>query len=137
MRTIFSILLLIGCSGGGPVAETRMELSTAGLGGSSVGSVMVLVLSGAHATCDAALAPPSPLDDADLQVVQHALFAVDGTAKHLSIPADEELVFYAEAFASSDGSGTRIGRGCAEAKLSAGESAGVPITLTATHDGGS
>jgi hypothetical protein len=132
MRLACLTLALFGCSGGGPVAETRMELSTAGgLGASSVGSVMVLVLTGAHASCDAALAPPSPLDDADLQVVQHALFTVDGTAKHLSIPAGEELVFYAEAFASSDGSGARIGRGCAEAKLSAGESAGVPITLTA------
>jgi len=134
MRAACLTVMLLGCGGGVPLAETRMELSTADLGGQSIGSVMVLVLGGAHASCDAALAPPTPLDDADLQVIEHALFTIDGTAKHLSIPAGEELVFYAEAFASSDGSGARLGRGCAEAKLSAGESAGVPITLTS--DGG-
>jgi hypothetical protein len=120
---------LLGCSGELPVAETSMSLGTAGLSPSDLGSVMVLVLG--NGTCARALLPPSPLDDPELEVLRHALFTVDGAAKHLSIPAERKLVFYVEAYRSADGSGPRLGRGCAEATLQSGSSTGVSITISA------
>ena len=132
MRALALAAFLIGCGAAEPIAETRMELHTAsGLGAADVGSVMVLVLDGAKATCTRALEPASPLDDPELAVVRHALFTVDGSAKHLSIPAGRHLVFYAEAYRSTDGQPPRTGRGCAEATLKEGSSTGVSITLVA------
>lgn len=131
-RAALLALLVAGCGADdGPVASARMALGTAGgLGASSVGSVLVLVLGGAHASCAEALGPASPLDDPDLDVLRHALFTVDGTAKHLSIPAGRPLVFYAEAYASSDGTPPVVGHGCAEATVAAGASAPIAITLS-------
>ncbi len=135
MRSIFlsfllSFLLSGGCGAQAPVAETSMALGTGdGLQPSDVGSVLVLVLG--DATCARALQPVSPLDDPELEVLSHALFTADGAAKHLSLPADRQLVFYVEAYRSMDGSGAHIGRGCAEATLTAGKSSGVSITITA------
>jgi hypothetical protein len=97
-----------------------------------VQSVEVLVLGGDAATCARALRPASPLDDSELMVIRHALFAVDGSAKHLSgVPAGQHLVFYAEAFKTPDGQRPYVGRGCAESELHAGAAEGVAITLTA------
>ena len=39
----------------------------------------------------------TPLDDAGLVLVAHTLFTIDGTPKHLAIPAHKPLDFYAEA----------------------------------------
>jgi hypothetical protein len=109
-----------------------MSLHTAGsLGMGDVGSVVLLVLEGDKASCKRALEPASPLDDPELDVVRHALFTVDGAAKHLSLPADRPLVFYVEAYRSADGSGNRVGRGCSEATLDAGKSSGVSIVISA------
>jgi hypothetical protein len=132
MMRALVFMLLCGCGVEAPVAETSMSLGTGdGLSPSDVGSVMVLVLG--NATCARTLQPPSPLDDPDVQVVAHALFTADGAAKHLSLPADRPLAFYVEAYRSADGSGARIGRGCAEATLAAGKSSGVSITITASN----
>jgi hypothetical protein len=121
-----------GCGGDAAVGEMRLAL-TGGLSAADIGSVEVLVLGGPSATCARALAPQSPLDDPELTVVAHALFTFDGTAKHLAVPADEALVFYAEAFHSPDGERPRIGRGCAEGELAGGHSGGVTIDLTTTN----
>ncbi len=135
-----AILALLVCAAGCVVEPTieSVEMaidSTSGLQASDVGSVEILVLGGDQATCVRALEPVSPLDDPELEVVRHALFTVDGTAKHLTgIPADRHLVFYAEAFQSPDGQRPRIGRGCAEQTLASGKSAGVSITITASTD---
>jgi hypothetical protein len=127
------LLALAGCAVPDATA-TRMELHTEdGLGASDVGSVVVLVLGGSRASCARALEPASPLDDPELEVVRHALFTVDGSAKHLSIPAGQRLVFYAEAYRSDDGSGARVGRGCSEATIAPGESGGVSIALSASR----
>jgi len=127
------VLLLCGCGGSAGVSSVQMALGTAsGLDPSEVKSVEVLVLGGDHATCDRALLPASPLDDPELMVLRHALFAVDGSAKHLGgVPAGQHLVFYAEAYKTPDGQRPYIGRGCAEGELTAGASEGVSITLTA------
>lgn len=132
-RAMCLLLLLAGCGGAGPVSAVQMELGTAsGLTAADVGSVQILVLGGERATCERALQPVSPLDNPELTVVRHALFTVDGSAKHLTgVPAGEHLVFYADAFRSTDGSPPRTGRGCAEGTLVAGSSRGIAITLTA------
>jgi hypothetical protein len=127
------IVLLCGCGGGGEVSSVSMGLSAgSGLDPAAVKSVEVLVLGGDRASCARALEPNSPLDDPELTVVRHALFAVDGTAKHLGgVPANQHLVFYAEAFATTDGQRPYIGRGCWEGELNAGASEGVTIIITA------
>ena len=84
-----------------PAGETCSDATPRGL--SFVGNHLIndLLLSGPRASCMRALQPESPLDDPELEVVRHALFTVDGAAKHLSgIPAGDPLVFYAEAFQS-------------------------------------
>ena len=140
MRSTLRLLALLvgaaGCGGESTVEPVRLALDTSsGLAPGDVGSVEILVLGGDRATCARALQPMSPLDDPELEVVRHALFTVDGTAKHLTgIPADRHLVFYAEAFRSANGQRPRVGRGCAEQTLSSGKSAGVSITLTASSD---
>jgi hypothetical protein len=122
-----------GCGGVESVSTVQMALDTAsGLTPADVGSVQILVLGGERATCERALAPVSPLDDPELEVLRHALFTVDGSAKHLTgVPAGRPLVFYADAFKSPDGAPPRTGRGCAEGMLAAGASSGISITLTA------
>jgi hypothetical protein len=126
-------LVLLGCGGAPTVAAVQMALGAdSGLSAADVGSVEILVLGGDRATCERALEPQSPLDDPELEVLRHALFTVDGTAKHLAdIPADQHLVFYAEAFRSPDGVRPRVGRGCTEATLAAGKSSGVSLVITA------
>ena len=129
--------LASGCGGGDRTVESvPMALHTeSGLNPADVQSVEVLVLGGERATCARALQPQSPLDDPELDVLRHALFTVDGSAKHLSgIPADRPLVFYVEAFKSPDGQRPRIGRGCAEETLAAGKSSGVSISIEATSN---
>jgi hypothetical protein len=136
MRPVLLCILAMGCGSDLPATETQMSLHTAGsLGMGDVGSVVLLVLAGNKATCKRALEPASPLDDPELDVVRHALFTVDGAAKHLSLPADRKLVFYVEAYRSQDGSGNRVGRGCTEATLDADKSSGVSITITADDQG--
>ena len=133
---LLALLFSTACGGGATVSSMQLALAPgSGLAPGDVGSVEILVLGGARPTCARALAPASPLDDPELEVVRHALFTVDGTAKHLTgIPAGEPLVFYAEAFQSPDGKRPRVGRGCAAATLAAGKSAGVSITLTKSDD---
>jgi hypothetical protein len=136
MRWLAVALFMCGCGGGSDVASAQMALETdSGLQPGDVAAVEILVLDsqgGPGATCARALAGATPLDDPTLQVVAHALFTVDGTAKHLSIPANRHLVFYAEAFHSTAPNRTRIGRGCAEQSLAAGASTSVMITLSST-----
>jgi hypothetical protein len=127
-----------GCGAGPEAASASMGLTTSGLSESDIAAIEVLVLDGDGASCTRALRGGSPLDDPGLELVAHALFTVDGTAKHLSIPAGRRLVFYAEAFASAGvGPGapgrTRIGRGCVEQSLAAGASSGVMITISANE----
>ena len=126
------LLLAAGCGAGDDVAAAMMALAPSGLAPDAVGAVEVLVLDGGDASCVHALALPSPLDDSSVEVVAHALFTVDGTAKHLTIPAGRTLVFYADAYPSLDDR-TRIGRGCAEASLHAGRSTGVTIPIAASQ----
>jgi hypothetical protein len=129
-----ALTLLVGCGGSSEgISSVSMALWTSsGLDPANVQSVEVLVLGGNAATCARALQPVSPLDDPELTVVRHALFAVDGSAKHLGgVPAGQHLVFYAEAFKTPDGQRPYVGRGCAEGELHAGASEGVSITLTA------
>jgi hypothetical protein len=84
------------------VASAQMALSTtSGLSPSDVAAVEILVFDGASGGCARVLAGTSPLDDSGLLVVAHALFTVDGTPKHLAIPAGKPLDFYAEAFATT------------------------------------
>lgn len=125
------------CSGapGGDVASAQMSLSTtSGLQPSDVAAVEILVFDGAGAGCARVLAGSSPLDDSGLVVVAHALFTVDGTPKHLAIPAGKPLDFYAEAFATTAPNRMRIGRGCATETLAAGSSTGVSIVISASGD---
>lgn len=121
-----------GCGSGDDVASAAMALSPEGIGTNTVGAVEVLVLDGSGASCTRALAVTEPLDDAGLDVVAHALFTIDGTAKHVRIPSGRTLVFYADAYRSA-ADRTRIGRGCAEAKLRAGSTTGVNIPITASN----
>jgi hypothetical protein len=124
-------LAAAGCGSGDDVASAAMALSPEGIGTNTIGAVEVLVLDGSGASCTRALAVAEPLDDAGLDVVAHALFTIDGTAKHIQIPSGRTLVFYADAYRSA-ADRTRIGRGCAEAKLRAGSSSGVTIPITAS-----
>ena len=122
------------CGGAaGDVASATMGLQTTGLAPTDVGAVEVLVLDGHGAGCARALTGGSPLDDPGLEVVAHALFTVDGTAKHLSIPANRPLLFYAEAFKSALAPRTRVGRGCVQQTLGAGASTGVMITISSSE----
>ena len=120
-----------GGAGGGDVGSAQMGLQTGGgLMPGQVGAVEILVLDGAGASCARALQPVSPLDDPKLEVVAHALFTTgDGGPKHLAIPAGRKLVFYAEGYANPYNR-ARVGRGCAEASIEAGKSAGVTILIS-------
>jgi hypothetical protein len=124
-------LATAGCggAGGGDVASATMQLSADNV--PSIAAVELIVFDGKNAGCARALAGASPLDDAGLDVVAHALFTIDGTPKHLALPAGKPLVFYAEAFNSPAASRARVGRGCVEATLAAGGSSGVSITIDA------
>jgi hypothetical protein len=132
MKRLWIALAFAGCAAEDAVVAARMQLDAAsGLDPADVRSVVVMVLAGPQANCKRALTANSPLDDPELEIVRHALFHVDGTAKHLSIPAGRKLAFYLDAYRSEDGTGSRIGRGCAEAELEAGRSTGVTITISA------
>jgi hypothetical protein len=128
-RLVLAVTVALGACGGGEPAAVGLRLS--GLTAAEVGSIQVLVLGGDEATCSRALAPMHPLDDPELELVGHALFVFDGTAKRLGAPADRALAFYAESFMAADGKRPRNGRGCAETTLGAGRSTGVTITITA------
>jgi hypothetical protein len=117
------------------VASAQMALSTTSdLAPSDVAAVEILVFDGATGGCARVLAGASPLDDSGLVVVAHALFTVDGTPKHLAIPAGKPLDFYAEAFATTAPGRMRIGRGCVTETLAAGSSTAVSIVLGANSD---
>lgn len=134
MRWIF-LLALAGCGGGtATVSEMQMGIDSAsGLTAGQVGSVAVLVLGSTD--CTHVLKPKHPLDDPSMTVLAHALFTVDGSSKRLpGIPAGEPLVFYVDAFDSPDGSRPRVGRGCVETTLTAGQSSGISVVLTAAAD---
>ncbi len=138
MRAALAVaLVLAGCSGGGAeVASAEMALSTSsGLSPSDIAAVELLVFDGANAGCARVMTGTSPLDDATLVLVAHALFVIDGsgTTKHLAIPAGKPLDFYAEAFGSSAPTRARIGRGCVSQTLSAGSSVGVTISISADN----
>jgi hypothetical protein len=135
MRAALALAVVVvgGCGGsGGDVASAQMALATSGLSASDVAAVEILVFDGASAGCARVLAGTSPLDDAGLVVLAHALFVVDGTPKHLAIPAGRPLDFYAEAFATTAPSRRRIGRGCVSQTLAAGSTAGVTVSISAT-----
>jgi hypothetical protein len=129
-------LLLAGCGGGAGVSAMQLAVDGAsGLRASEIGSVSVLVLDGDHADCAHATALRTPLDDPSLHVDAHALFAIDGNPQRLTgIPAGPQLLFYVDAFATPDGSHPRVGRGCVETTLPAGQESSVSITLTAAPD---
>ncbi|HEX8950851.1 MAG TPA: hypothetical protein VF997_14835 [Polyangia bacterium] len=122
-----------GCGGGSDVASAEMALSASGLLPSDVAAVEILVFDGANAGCARVLTGATPLDDAGLVLVAHALFTIDGTPKHLAIPAGKPLDFYAEAFRTPAPNRVRIGRGCASQTLAAGAAATVSISITATE----
>jgi hypothetical protein len=129
----FAALSAAGCGGGGDVASAEMALSpSSGLSPSDVAAVEILVFDGANAGCARVMTGASPLDDAGLVLVAHALFTIDGTPKHLAIPAGKPLDFYAEAFRTAAPSRTRIGRGCVGQTLAAGGPATVSIGISAT-----
>jgi len=139
MKRALAIAAMIfgaGCGGASPPTMLHMTMdASSGLQASQVGSVEVLVIGGPRATCMRALQPQSPLDDPELEILMHALFTVDGSAKHLTgVPADRLLVFYAEAFHGMNGERPRIGRGCAEGQLAAGSSSGISIVITASSE---
>lgn len=116
--------LTAGCGADAPVAQAQMALDGSGLSPSQLAAVEVLVLAGADATCARVLADSSPVDDAALDIVAHGRFTVDGTAAHLTIPAHQPLVFYAEGL---DEKNERIGRGCTQVTLEPGAT---PVTIT-------
>src|SRR6185369_13844898 len=73
-------LVAVGC-GAAPedVASVEMALQpSSGLSPSDVGAVEILVFDGASGGCARVLTGASPLDDAGLVLVAHALFTVDG-----------------------------------------------------------
>ena len=121
-----------GCGAGGDVASAEMALSASGLAPSDVAAVEILVFDGANAGCARVMTGASPLDDPGLVLMAHTLFTIDGTPKHLAIPAGKPLDFYAEAFRSTAPGRTRIGRGCVSQTLAAGGSTGVSISISAT-----
>ena len=121
-----------GCGAGGDVASAEMALSASDLSPSDVAAVEILVFDGANAGCARVMTGATPLDDAGLVLVAHALFTIDGTPKHLAIPAGKPLDFYAEAFRTAAPNRTRIGRGCVSQTLAAGGSATVSISISAT-----
>jgi hypothetical protein len=135
-RASLTIVLLAGCGGAPGVSAMQLAVdNTSGLRLSQIGSVAVLVLEGDHPDCAHATALRSPLDDPSLKVDAHALFAVDGTPQRVTgIPAGAALLFYVDAYATPDGSHPRIGRGCTETMLTAGQESAVSITLTAAPD---
>jgi len=122
-----------GDAGSGEVASAAMALTPGtGLSPSDIGAVEILVFDGGNASCARVMSGSSPLDDAGLVLVAHALFTIDGTPKHLAIPAKKPLDFYAEAFRSAAPGRTRIGRGCVSATLGTGSS-DVSISINATE----
>jgi len=120
-----------GCGAGGDVASAEMALSASGLAPSDVAAVEILVFDGANAGCARVMTGATPLDDSGLVLVAHALFTIDGTPKHLAIPAGKPLDFYAEAFRTAAPNRTRIGRGCVSQTLAAGGTATVSIAISA------
>jgi hypothetical protein len=123
-----------GC-GGAPAEVASVEMALApssGLSPSDVGAVEILVFDGASGGCARVLTGVSPLDDSGLALVAHALFTIDGTPKHMAIPAGKALDFYAEAFGTAAPGRMRIGRGCVMATLAAGSSAPVSISISAS-----
>ncbi|MGZ3439206.1 MAG: hypothetical protein ACXVDD_06810 [Polyangia bacterium] len=133
-RALALAILLAGCGGGGAeLASAEMALSPqSGLSPSDIGAVELLVFDGANAGCARVMTGSSPLDDATLILVAHALFTIDGAPKHLTIPAGKPLDFYAEAFPSSAPTRVRIGRGCVSQTLGAG-AASVTISISASE----
>ncbi|HZS40640.1 MAG TPA: hypothetical protein VFF06_27595 [Polyangia bacterium] len=133
-RALAMVAFLAGCGNSPQPTAVHMTMdSSSGLSASQVGSVEILVIGGPRATCMRAMQPASPLDDPELEILMHALFTLDGSAKHLSgVPADRPLVFYAEAFQGKNGERPRIGRGCSEGQLAAGSSSGISIVITAS-----
>jgi len=131
MRALVLCAVLAGCGNAVDVASAEMALSpSSGISPSDVGAVEILVFDGANAGCARVMTGASPLDDSGLVIVAHALFTIDGTPKHLAIPADKPLDFYAEAFRSPAPPRTRIGRGCVAETLHG--STPVSITISST-----
>jgi hypothetical protein len=137
MRAALAVVLAVfaaGCGGGaGEVASAEMALSASGLEASDIAAVEILVFDGANAGCARVLGGASPLDDAGLTLVAHALFTIDASnaPKHLAIPAHRPLDFYAEAFRTAAPNRTRIGRGCVSQTLAGGGPVGVTISISA------
>ena len=129
---ILTTLLVVGCGGGASdLASAEMALTTSGLLPSDVGAVELLVFDGASGGCARVLTGASPLDDSGLVLLAHALFVIDGTPKHLAIPAGKSLDFYAEAYRTAAPGRTPIGRGCVTQTLAAGSPMPVSISITA------
>ncbi|HEY2745773.1 MAG TPA: hypothetical protein VGL86_14155 [Polyangia bacterium] len=132
MRGLALVLLLGGCGGATEVAEAQMALSpSSGLSPGDIAAVEILVFDAASGGCARVLMGTSPLDDPGLVIVAHALFDIDGTPKHLEIPAKKALDFYAEAFATTAPNRMRVGRGCVDQTLDAGASTDVSISISA------
>jgi hypothetical protein len=132
MRGLLLALLLAGCGGATEVASAEMALSpSSGLSPGDIAAVEVIVFDAASGGCGRVLMGTSPLDDPGLEIVAHALFTIDGTPKHLEIPAKKALDFYAEAFATTAPDRMRIGRGCVDQTLGAGASTDVTISISA------
>lgn len=133
LALVLAALVLPGCGGAGgggadDVASAEMALSTdSGLSPNDIAAVEILVFDGANASCARVMSGTSPLDDPGLVLVAHALFTIDGTPKHLAIPARKALDFYAEAFRTTAPNRTRIGRGCVSATLGTGPS---PVSIS-------
>jgi hypothetical protein len=129
---VLGALLVAGCGGdASDQASAEMALTTSGLLPSDVGAVELLVFDGASGGCARVLTGASPLDDSGLVLLAHALFVIDGTPKHLAIPAGKSLDFYAEAYRTAAPGRTRIGRGCVTQTLAAGSPMPVSISITA------
>lgn len=135
MRAALALALVVAGCGGAEVAAAQLGLSApSALSAGDIAAVEILVFDGANAGCARVMAGSSPLDDAGLVVVAHALFTLDGTPKRLTLPAARALDFYAEAFATTAPSRMRIGRGCVTETLAGGSTSGVTITLAATNE---
>ena len=106
---LFAVAIAAGCgAGGGDVASAELALSASDLPPSDVAAIEILVFD-----------------------VAHALFTLDGTPKHLAIPAGKALDFYAEAFRTTAPNRARVGRGCVSQTLAAGGAATVSIAINA------